>query len=66
MCIVMCCPDLDVLVFHRMDCLPNPVEEADESVNLGDQGLFASDHSEYVKSESNAPGERTEASLRIS
>ena len=49
-----------------MDCPPNPTKEAIESVNLGDQGLFASDPSESLKSESNAPIEPTEALLRIS
>ena len=41
MCIVMCSPDVNVLVFHRMDRPPNPIEEAVKSVNLGDQGLSA-------------------------
>ena len=49
-----------------MDCPPNPTKEAIESVNLGDQGLSASDPSESFKSESNAPVESTEALLRIS
>ena len=49
-----------------MDHPPNPVEEAAESVNLGDQGLSASNTSESFKSESNAPAEPTEALLRIS
>ena len=44
----------------------NPVEEAAESVNPGDQGLPASDSSEYVRSESQAPAEPNEALLRIS
>ena len=65
MCIIMCWPDVDVLRFHRMDHPPNPLEEAVESVNLGDQGLFASDPSKSFKSESNAPPEPTEALLRI-
>ena len=62
----MCWPDVDVLVFHRMDHPPNSTEEAAESVNQGDQGLSASDPSESIKSESNAPTELTEALLRIS
>ena len=49
-----------------MDRPPNPAEEAAESVNLGDQGLPASDRSESVKSESHAPAETNEALLRIS
>ena len=49
-----------------MDCPLNPVEEAAESVNPGDQGLPASDPSEYVRSESHAPAEPNEALLRIS
>ena len=66
MCIVMCWPDVDVLVFHRMDHPPNPPEEAAESVNLGDQGLSTSDPSESIKSESNALAEPMKAVLRIS
>ena len=49
-----------------MDRPPNPVEEASESVNPGDQGLPASDRSESVRSESHAPAEPNEALLRIS
>ena len=49
-----------------MDCPPNPVEEAAESVNLRDQGLSTSNRSESFKSESNAPAEPTEPFLRIS
>ena len=49
-----------------MDCPPNPVEEKFESVNPGDQGLSTSYPSKSVKSESNGPGEPTEALLRIS
>ena len=49
-----------------MDRPPNPTEEVVESVNLEDQGLSASDPSEFVKSESNSPAEPTEALLRIS
>ena len=49
-----------------MDHLPNPVEEAAESVKLEDQGLSALDPSESFKSESNAPTEPTKALLRIS
>ena len=66
MCIVMCWPYVDVLVFHRMDRPPNPAKEVVESVNLGDQGLSTSDPSESVKSESNALAEPTEVLLRIS
>ena len=66
MCIVMCWPDVDVLVFHRMDHPPYPAEEIAESVNPEDQGLSASDPFEFVKSESSAPVEPTEALLRIS
>ena len=66
MCIVMCWLDVDVLVFHRMDRPPNLAKEAAESVNLGDQGLSASDPSESAKSESNALTGPTEAFLRIS
>ena len=44
-----------------MDHPTNLVEEAAESVNRGDQGLLASEHSE-----SNAPAEPNEAMLRIS
>ena len=49
-----------------MDRPPNPVEEAVESVNRGDQGLPALDRSESVRSESHAPAEPNEALLRIS
>ena len=49
-----------------MDRPPNPAEEVTESVNLGDQGLPASDRSESVRSESHAPVEPNEALLRIS
>ena len=49
-----------------MDRPPNPVEEAAENVNPGDQGLPASDPSEYVRSESHVPAEPNEALLRIS
>ena len=49
-----------------MDRLPNLAEEAVESVNPGDQGLPASDRSEFVRSESHAPAEPNEALLRIS
>ena len=48
-----------------MDCPPNPTKEAVESVNLGDQGLSASDPFESFKSEINAPVEPTEALQRI-
>ena len=44
-----------------MDRLPNPIEEAAESVNPGDQGLPALDPSESVKSESHTPTEPNEA-----
>ena len=66
MCIIMCWPDVDVLMFHRMNHPPNPSEEEVESVNRGDQGLFASDPSKSFKSESNALAKLTEALLRIS
>ena len=49
-----------------MDCPPNLVEEAAESVNPGNQGLPTSDPSEFVISESHAPAEPNEALLRIS
>ena len=49
-----------------MDRLPNPVEEAVESVNPEDQGLSALDPYESFKSESNAPTEPTKSLLRIS
>ena len=49
-----------------MDRPPNPTEEAAESVNLGDQGLSASDPSEYVKSDRQVLAEPNEALLRIS
>ena len=49
-----------------MDSPPNPVEEAAESVNPGDQGLPAPDRSESVRSESHGPAEPNEALLRIS
>ena len=45
---------------------PNLAEEAAESVNLRDQGLPASNPSEYVRSESHTPAEPNEALLRIS
>ena len=37
-----------------MDRPPNPTEEAAESVNPRDQGLFALDPSESIKSELNS------------
>ena len=49
-----------------MDRPPNPIEEAAESVNPREQGLFAFDPSESASSESNVPNERTEALLMIS
>ena len=49
-----------------MDRPLNPVEEATESVNPGDQGLPISDPSEYVRRESHTPTEPNEALLRIS
>ena len=49
-----------------MDLPLNPTEEAIESVNPGDQGLPASDPSEYVKSESHALAEPNESLLRKS
>ena len=48
-----------------MDYPPNPVEEGVESVNPKKQGLPASDSSESVKSESQAPTKPKEALLRI-
>ena len=48
-----------------MDWPPNQTKEAVESVNLGDQGLSASDPFQSFKIESNAPVEPTEALLRI-
>ena len=48
-----------------MDCPPNPVEEATESVNPREQGLSTSDPSESVKSESNVPNEPTKSLLKI-
>ena len=44
----------------------NLAEEAAKSVNLRDQGLPASNPSEYVRSESHTPAEPNEALLRIS
>ena len=49
-----------------MDRPLNSAEEAVETVNLGDQGLPASDPSESIKSESHAPTEQNEALMRIS
>ena len=49
-----------------MDCPPNPTEEAAESVNPREQGLPASDPSEYVISESQVSTEPNEELLRIS
>ena len=49
-----------------MDRPPNPVEEAAESVNPRDQGLPASDPSNFVRSKSHAPAEPNEALLKIS
>ena len=49
-----------------MDCPPNPVEEAAESVNPREQVLSASDPSKSVRSESNVPNEPMEALLKIS
>ena len=48
-----------------MDCPLNLAEEAAESVNLGDQGLPASDPSESVRSESHALVEPNKALLRV-
>ena len=48
-----------------MDYPPNPVEEGVESVNPKEQGLSASDSSEFVKSESQALAKPKEALLRI-
>ena len=49
-----------------MDCPSNSTKEAIESVNLGDQGLPASDPFEFVRSESHSPVKPNEALLRIS
>ena len=49
-----------------MDHPPNSVKEVAESVNLGDQGLLASDPFEYVRSESHALTKPNEALMRIS
>ena len=49
-----------------MDRPPNPIEEASDSVNTGDQGLPAPDPSESIRSESHPPVEPSEALLRIS
>ena len=49
-----------------MDRPPNPAEEIAESVNPGDQGLPASDPSEFFKSEIHALAEPNGALLRIS
>ena len=49
-----------------MDHSPNPIEEAAESVNPGDQGLPTSNPFEYVRSKSHTPAEPNEALLRIS
>ena len=49
-----------------MDRPSNSAKEAAESVNPGDQGLPASDPSEFVRSESHAPTKPNEALLRIS
>ena len=49
-----------------MDRPPNLAEEAVESVNLGDQGLPASDPSKSVRSESHTLIEPNKALLRIS
>ena len=49
-----------------MDRPSNQAEEATESVNPGDQGLLASDPSEYVRGENHAPTKPNETLLRIS
>ena len=49
-----------------MDRPPNLAEEAAESIDRGDQGLPASDPSEFVRSESQVLTEPNEALLRIS
>ena len=49
-----------------MDRPPNLTEEAAESVNPGEQEIYASDPSESVRSESQVPTEPNEALLRIS
>ena len=48
-----------------MDRPPNLTEEAVESVNPGEQGIYASDPSESVRSESQVPTEPNVALLRI-
>ena len=48
-----------------MDHLPNLVEEAVESVKPREQGLPASDPSEYARSESQTPAKLNEALMRI-
>ena len=48
-----------------MDRPPNPTEEVVESVNLGDQGLSASDPSKSVRSESQVLAKPNEALVRI-
>ena len=57
--------DVDVLVFCIDGSSSKSDEEATESVNLGDQGLPASDPYESVISESHTPAESNEALLRI-
>ena len=54
------------LCFVYMDRPSNSAKEVVESVNLGYQGLLASDPSESVRSESHAPTDPNEALLRIS
>ena len=49
-----------------MDRPPNLTDEVAENVNLGDQGLLASDPCESIRSESHALAEPNEALLRIS
>ena len=49
-----------------MDRPSNLAKEAVESVNLGNQGLPASDLSESIRSESHAPVEPNEVLMRIS
>ena len=49
-----------------MDRPPNLTEEAAESVNPGEQEIYASVPSESVRSESKVPTEPNEALLRIS
>ena len=49
-----------------MDHPSNSAEEVTESINLGDQGLPASDPSESIRSKSHVSVEPNEVLLRIS